>query len=332
MKKSLLLLLAVFVIAGATYCFYGADLQGSFPGSSSLTVKKPDLDMGGITVDDAGTLTIEMKNVGTKDVTISSGVTSVYIDDLTTASSDYAWSTLSDTNFLKAGGSTILSPAVLSEGTYIVRACVDSTSKVTESDETNNCNIVELAVGDYLSVADDYDPLEGTGVGSLDEADVSVDSGGVTDGSSDVREGYGSLVWSDTADAPVTAQCFLLQPRFATGTLNGYDYLSFWIKSTQIDTKLSDFGVYLGVDDACSIGGDSGEQIVDLGAPGVTYDGASVSSDQVVSASAGAWHLISIPIPAATDSNNYVGIVLTAPSTFGKGDAVWFDDFSLYNK
>ncbi len=330
MKKIAIPLIAVVLLAGLTYS-YGTDLQGAFPGPGA-SIKKADLSVYAIKVDEDGLLTVVLQNIGTKEVTSRSGVTSVYIDDFSSSAEDYVWSSLTDTNFLKAGGSSVLSVETLSEGTYAVYACVDTTAVVSESNESNNCNSVELVVGDYAAITDDHDPLEGVSVAGLSESDVSVDTGGETDGTRDVKDSEGSLLWSDAEDAPITAQCFLLPTKLATGAVNGFDYLSFWMKSSQTDTRLSDFGVYLGVDNACSVSEDDGEQYVSLVAPGATYDGASVASTQVVSETAGEWHLISVPLPLATDANNYVGIVLMSPTSFGKNDSVWFDDFSLYNE
>ena len=135
-KKILLgTLLAVLVLGGAYAYNNGSSLQGKFE-----PIKlKPDLTVSSISnVGDV--LTIIVKNSGPGKVAAgTAGQTYVYIDDLTVPNKTYDWNLLSDKAFFAAGGSSTLEYGSLEDGDYEVMVCVDATSIVTESKESNNC-------------------------------------------------------------------------------------------------------------------------------------------------------------------------------------------------
>ena len=69
----------------------------------------------------------------------NAGYTYIYIDDMSKAAMAYEWKNLDDQAFFKEGGVSTLEPTYLDDWTYQVKACVDATSVLTETDETNNC-------------------------------------------------------------------------------------------------------------------------------------------------------------------------------------------------
>ena len=121
-------------------------------GYGPFTVKPellPDLTVQSITRQN-NSLTIALTNVGHSDidptqfaVTGSSGRTAIYIDDMNTARFHYSWATLSNTDFLAVGGLTEIAPMVLTAEAH-VKACVDSTNLVHESNEGNNCTTIKF--------------------------------------------------------------------------------------------------------------------------------------------------------------------------------------------
>lgn len=102
-----------------------------------------DLTVQNISLSSSNILTVQVGNTGDTDVSSSTkGYTYIYLDG--TLKWTYSWSTLSDKSFLTAGGSSTIQPKTLS-GTYTVKACVDPSGVVTESDETNNCMETSLS-------------------------------------------------------------------------------------------------------------------------------------------------------------------------------------------
>lgn len=104
----------------------------------------PDLTVSDLSVDSNDTLSVVVTNSSTADVSVTTGSTYIYIDDVLEWT--YSWSTLSDQSFLTAGGSSTIQPQTLSEGTHTVKACVDPNDVVEESDEDNNCLEESLTV------------------------------------------------------------------------------------------------------------------------------------------------------------------------------------------
>ena len=136
-KKLLVGALVLSAVAGGAYYYSnGSSLQGKF---EARIKAKPNLGVTSITeVDDV--LTIVVNNSGAGSVPIGTvGQTYIYIDDLTVPDKKYSWSTLSDKAFFTAGSSSTLEYGALEDGIYEIMVCVDATSVVNESDETNNC-------------------------------------------------------------------------------------------------------------------------------------------------------------------------------------------------
>ncbi|MFA5855368.1 MAG: CARDB domain-containing protein [Candidatus Gracilibacteria bacterium] len=146
MKRTKILIgfLSLAVIAGAVLVAPSL-IQGKFPHPIKM-LSKPDLTIADISVDDDYKLNINQANIGEKDAS-GTGYTHVYIDG--TLIWTYSWSALSDTNFLVAGGSSILQPQAI-EGVSTIKACIDAKENIVEKDETNNC--LEVEVGPEVSI------------------------------------------------------------------------------------------------------------------------------------------------------------------------------------
>ena len=154
-RKKLYLLgfLILTLIGVSAYSVAGSALQGRFSASG-----KYDLAVTSITAED-GQLVITVKNsskalsgLTLPSSAISSGYDYVYIDDMTHPLMTYAWKNLEDQAFFETGRTSTLEPSVLEEGTYNIMACVDATSVLTETDETNNCLTQEVNVFTPMSM------------------------------------------------------------------------------------------------------------------------------------------------------------------------------------
>lgn len=140
-------------------CLDGTLADGVF----TKTVSLPDLAIDSVSFDSSGHITVKVTNKGKEKVTAgTSGFTSISIDG--TEKWTYNWSTLSDTAFFKIGGTSTIQPETLT-GTHTIKACVDTTSLVTESDETNNCT--ESSLQSPLSALPDL---------TVSSSDISVSS------------------------------------------------------------------------------------------------------------------------------------------------------------
>lgn len=121
----------------------------------------PDLVLQDIYIDESSRLSVQVSNEGNADVGTDVALY-IYVDDLTNPEYTYNSSTLSTENreFLDVDGVSTIQPLILNEDeTYDVKACVDATSLVTESDESNNCLTISDLIADvvYQYVADDDD-------------------------------------------------------------------------------------------------------------------------------------------------------------------------------
>jgi hypothetical protein len=106
-------------------------------GTDPLVDERPDLFVTGLAMSSSTQFGFTVANQGLTDVVETDGLTTVTVDGLTIYS--YLWSTLSDQNFLLAGGSTDYGLYGLGNGTHTVTVCVDSTGLVSETDRSNNC-------------------------------------------------------------------------------------------------------------------------------------------------------------------------------------------------
>lgn len=201
------------VLVGVYFAGNGAYLEGRFGTKLSPfgPLGDPDLVIQDIYVDEDYKLTIVQANEGTSRAGTMNGRTKIYIDG--SLDWTYTWSTLSDTSFLRAGGSAELQPEVM-EGIHVVKACIDTADIVSESDETNNCLEVELGpdlVIDWLQHSPD--PANDTDV--------------IT---------FGGMVWNDgNAPAPASLLAYWVGgstypdakidiPELQVGSSAGYEF------------------------------------------------------------------------------------------------------------
>jgi protein-disulfide isomerase len=128
MKKQWLSAIMVFAL-----------LVAMLPSVAAVSEDLPDLAITGITSPN-DVLTIHQTNKGNSDVETLLGHTYIYIDDMTNPVWTYSWSTLESNRqaFLEAGQTSTIQPQVLT-GEHTVKACIDYTDIVEESDESNNC-------------------------------------------------------------------------------------------------------------------------------------------------------------------------------------------------
>lgn len=166
-----------------------------------------DLVIGNISADSAGKLSVEMKNTGTENITLSSdGKTVVYVNG---AKYSFNWSNLASDDFLNAGGSTNIEITTLAAGTYDVYACVDTSNVVYETDESNNCankeDIViaelpetkaDLTIGNVSANSDGLLSVEMKNIGT---DDASSDANGMTDIYINGEKKY-TYSWSSLSD------------------------------------------------------------------------------------------------------------------------------------
>ena len=133
MKKQWLSAIMVFAL-----------LVAMFPTVAAVSEELPDLAITGITSPN-DVLTIHQSNKGNSDVETVLGHTFIYIDDMTNPAWTYSWSTLESNrqDFLEAGQTSTIQPQVLA-GEHKVKACIDYSDIVEESDESNNCMEIEL--------------------------------------------------------------------------------------------------------------------------------------------------------------------------------------------
>lgn len=110
---------------------------------------EPDLMVRDITIQNHY-LTITVVNWGEANVDPTrvaspgnTGTTTIYIDDMSVPRFVYHWFTASNLDFLTVGGSTDITPLTLTKGAQ-VKACVDASDVVPESDEGNNCKTVDI--------------------------------------------------------------------------------------------------------------------------------------------------------------------------------------------
>lgn len=148
-KSSYVLIAAVVLVAaGVVYQMGGiGGLEGSFGA-------KPDLTITDISVDSSNILNVTQANIGGASVAkTTEGITQIYVDDMTKAAYSYKWTALSDQKFLLSKNKAVMQPATLTAGSHVVKACIDSSKLVIESNEVNNCATVRTGGDSDLSVA-----------------------------------------------------------------------------------------------------------------------------------------------------------------------------------
>lgn len=132
---------------------FGGSLQANAAGSGpDLTVS--NIYLGGSSGDE---LMVELKNIGTTNASMAGNAPYIRISVEGFNTLTYSSSTLSNVDFLKAGGTTTLKPRSLTdEGLYAVEACIDTSNVITELNEENNCFTTEIDTRDLpdLEVTD----------------------------------------------------------------------------------------------------------------------------------------------------------------------------------
>ncbi len=192
---------------------------------------------------------------------------------------------------------------------------------------TANAN-EKLQVRTMQALVDDTDPIEGTG-NTPEEADITTVITATT--SNNFVDGTAGLLWRDANGAAPTANdCFLFDngAGLATGVMDDYAYVSFWIKSDQTDIRLADFAFITDTNNACA----AGTTTYNLGSlAGVLVDGATVTATTVINATAQQWHLVTVPI-APTSAAIFGGIAVADATRFGANENVYFDAVTLHNE
>jgi len=152
LKRCLIIILSVFLVF--------LKIENSFAES-----ELPDLTIPnhGIYLDANLILNVVQSNIGLSNVDNLKGLTSIYIyknsDKSLYKKYVYIWSNLANKSFLQASGSSILQPIKLSSNAYTIKACIDATNLVSESDEdepyeqNNNCYEANLGAS-ALSVTE----------------------------------------------------------------------------------------------------------------------------------------------------------------------------------
>jgi CARDB len=284
-KKSLMMgALLVIVLAVGVFFIRGMDLQGKLSG----IIRKPDLTVSDLSVNAADELVVSLSNIGEGDVSpLVKGVLAIYIDDLESAKYNYDWKTLSDLSFLKAGGSSEMSPQTLSEGVHGVKACIDSTSQVTEKSETNNCSTNVLTVGNVLAGDDDNDPIED----GMSDGDAAIT--GRTD---EVLDGGASIEITFDYDSMDDEDCLLLDESYSAGVLSEYDYVTFFLNPSETDITYDSLGIMVDTDNACSSG--TSEVILGDNYSNVTANGSTLSSgtDIIGGGTPDQWVMVTVPM------------------------------------
>lgn len=127
------------------------DLEEVDEDNNCLTVELGEINYPDLTVsdiyleEDTSYLTVEVSNVGTEHLeSEQEGYTYIYIDDMDNPAWTYSWEHLDDKLFYDYGQISLIQPQVL-EDAHTVKACVDASNDLEESDENNNCMTVSFA-------------------------------------------------------------------------------------------------------------------------------------------------------------------------------------------
>jgi hypothetical protein len=130
-----------------------AETPSSINDCSPINGTLPDMIVSDIYLSgSSNVLTIEVSNIGNGDVPAAEaagGTVYIWIDQFSQPDWTYSWTTLTDTSFIVAGGMANIQPQALS-GTHFVKACVDVLEAITESNENNNCHIMNLTSDEDL--------------------------------------------------------------------------------------------------------------------------------------------------------------------------------------
>lgn len=109
--------------------------------TQTQTNSLPDLGISSLTIGSTGKISVDVKNYGTSNVSTNSFGIYIYIDEGQTTSKTwtYSASTLANQGCVTAGGTCTISPQVVDiSQSHHVRAVVDPSNVVEESNEKNN--------------------------------------------------------------------------------------------------------------------------------------------------------------------------------------------------
>lgn len=151
------------VVADANHTEY-TNAEATTTVNFTVDLTHPDLVIDDISLDDSDTITVKVSNQGNENVTTTDGKTYIYIDG--SLDWTYSWTTLSDQGFLNFGDSATIQPQTLT-GTHTVKACVDATNVVDESNEDNNCSEVTLTAGTDSEDSSDDDVSSDVDLGAV---------------------------------------------------------------------------------------------------------------------------------------------------------------------
>jgi hypothetical protein len=184
---------------------------GFTAGDSDGDESGPDLIISNIYRDETtDVLVVQMTNQGDEDVTVDTGHTYIWIDDMDSAAWTYSWSTLADQGFMEQGSTSVIMPQIIpdddgdygeefSEEGHTIRACIDYFDRISETSEDNNCNEATILSNDD---ADDFDPdLEITDIYVDDDGKLTIEAANT--GNEDVTDLSGkTYIWIDDMDDP----------------------------------------------------------------------------------------------------------------------------------
>ena len=111
----------------------GSNEKAEFVCNVAEPERLPDVTVFDI-YSDAGKLSVKIGNLGVDTASVS-GYLYIWIDGVLKWT--YSFSTLADQSFLYPGGTTVIQPQILS-GEHKIKATIDSTNAMAESNESNN--------------------------------------------------------------------------------------------------------------------------------------------------------------------------------------------------
>lgn len=195
----------------------------------------------------------------------------------------------------------------------------DEIFKVTITPDAND----DIVIRQGLEINDDSDPLETT----MDDAEavISTTSGEYVDGT-------GGLVY--TAATLADNDCFLFDEAVTAGTgtgaLGSFNYMSFYIKTSETDVTWDAFEVIGDDNNACAGGGDDQ---VSASTSTLWVDGTATAGTAAIGND---WALATVDISGLDTTNNtYVGFTIdTAGGTtdVADTDVIYIDGVVLHNE
>lgn len=174
------------------------------------------------------------------------------------------------------------------------------------------------------------------GLGGDDENDVNdvvgiVDDGEatITTASGDYVDGSGGIQVIETAGNATTGM-FLLDETYSSGAINGYDFVSFWMKVDEADNDsdvdFADLNLILDDDTTPDAG-----TAVDLGSTSVAWaNGLQVTSGQEFTDDT--WVFFTLAISGAVDADDQVGFHIAESTEIDASDEIFVDGLVFHNE